>query len=104
MNITLCSNRKAKLTDPTLCTSTTITARDPGFLFSNGMRISYSGVPNSYAVPAYMRFVNPESVLKMKFLRLTYTKKTDDSRRALKSSKHDRDPPILSEMRYRFVP
>jgi hypothetical protein len=36
----------------TLCTSTTIAARDPVLRVSMGKRFSYSGVPNSCTVPA----------------------------------------------------
>ena len=38
-------------TDPTLCTSTQMTALDPGWRFSGGRNESYSGVPNSYTLP-----------------------------------------------------
>ena len=42
-------------TEPTLCTSTTIAAREPERRFSGGMSCSYSGVPNSCTVPVPKR-------------------------------------------------
>lgn len=98
------NERKVTLTVPTLCTSTQIADREPGWRLPGGRSSSYSGVPNSNTLAMKHNFRQHHTPARFPAKVRTCPEHPDNPWWTLKRDEHKRNPSVLLDMSYRLGP